>query len=55
MKKKKSGSLDLFWLTYKHRPGSLIVRICGTHICDLYYWRIVLADHIYTCERCCDI
>ena len=27
MKKKKSGSLDLFWLTYKHRPGSLIVRI----------------------------
>ncbi len=27
MKKKKSGSLYLFWLTYKHRPGSLIVRI----------------------------
>lgn len=27
MKKKKSGSLDLCWLTYKHRPGSLIVRI----------------------------
>ncbi len=27
MKRKKSGSLDLFWLTYKHRPGSLVVRI----------------------------
>ena len=36
MKKKKSGSLDLFWLTYKHRPGSLIVRI------------LVLISAIYT-------
>ena len=25
MKKKKSGSLDLFWLTYKHRPGSCLL------------------------------
>ena len=27
MKKGKTGSMELFWLTYKNRPGSLIVRI----------------------------
>ncbi len=27
MNKEKGGSLEMFWITYKHRPGSLVVRI----------------------------
>ena len=27
MKRRKRGSWEQFWLTYKHRPGSLIMRI----------------------------